>query len=276
MRKAIRAVLTALLLSLLPAVGALAQQDKAGSKDHPLFSRMPGFYIAVYEESDFNAHTFWDENRNQINVEGHYFQIGYEPQEGANQPSPLQIHRNYENAIRKIGGTVLFSNDEYSFMRLVKDGKEVWVEVTAYGPKPNLVIVEKQAMTQDVVANADVFSKEIRSTGHTAVYGIYFDTGKSVIKPESEAALGQIAELLKGDPTLKVHVVGHTDSVGGLEANMKLSQDRANAVVQSLASKHGIAVARLKAGGVGPLAPVASNDSDEGRAKNRRVELVKQ
>jgi OOP family OmpA-OmpF porin len=81
---------------------------------------------------------------------------------------------------------------------------------------------------------------------------------------------------LKGDAKLKVNVVGHTDSVGGIESNMKLSQDRANAVVQALTGKYGIEAIRLKAYGGGPLCPVASNDTEEGKAKNRRVELVKQ
>jgi len=276
MPKVIRVLLPVLILSFLTAAAAFAQSDVAGSKDHPLFSRMPGFYIAVYETSDFNSHVFWDEKRNQITVDGRYYQIQYEPKEGTKPPSQLQIHRNYENAIQQIGGTVLYSEDEYSFMRLVKGDKEIWVELTAYGPKPNLVIIEKQTMKQDVLANADAFAKDIRSTGHAAIYGIYFDTGKALIKPESETALQEIAKMLQGDPGLKVHVVGHTDNVGGLEANMKLSQERANAVVLNLTGKHGVAAARLKAGGVGPLAPVASNDSDAGKAKNRRVELVKQ
>ena len=97
-----------------------------------------------------------------------------------------------------------------------------------------------------------------------------------MLKPESETALKEIAKLLQDDPGLQVHVVGHTDNVGGLEANMKLSLDRANAVVRDLTAKRGIAASRLKAGGVGPLAPVAANDTDAGKAKNRRVELVKQ
>jgi outer membrane protein OmpA-like peptidoglycan-associated protein len=265
-----------MFLSLLTTTAAFAQSDIAGSKDHPLFSRMPGFYIVSYETSDFNSHTFWNEKRDQVKIEGRYYRIQYDPKAGTTPPSPLQIHRNYENAIKQIGGTVLYGDDEYSYMRLVKGDKEIWVELTAYGPKPDLVIIEKQAMKQDVLANADAFAKDILSTGHAAVYGIYFDTGKALIKPESETALKEIARMLQGDPGLKVHVVGHTDNVGGLEANMKLSQERANAVVLNLTGKHGIAAARLKAGGVGPLAPVASNDSDAGKAKNRRVELVKQ
>jgi len=96
-----------------------------------------------------------------------------------------------------------------------------------------------------------------------------------VIKPESEPALAEMAKLLKDNPSLNVFIVGHTDNTGTFEHNMKLSLDRATAVVNALVSGHGIAAARLKAVGDGPTAPVASNDTDEGRAKNRRVELVK-
>ena len=113
-------------------------------------------------------------------------------------------------------------------------------------------------------------------TGKAAVYGIYFDTGKAEIKPESEPALKEIAKLLQADPKLKLYVVGHTDNSGGLDYNMKLSKDRADAVVKALTGKYGIAASRLSAFGVGPLAPVASNQTEEGRAKNRRVELVAQ
>ncbi len=127
-----------------------------------------------------------------------------------------------------------------------------------------------------LTANADVFSNDIRITGHAAIYGIYFDTGKSVVKPESDAALGEIGKLLKADAGLKVHVVGHTDNAGGLDANMKLSQARAEAVMNALVGKYGIAAARLKSYGIASLAPVAPNDTEIGRAKNRRVELVKQ
>ncbi len=107
-------------------------------------------------------------------------------------------------------------------------------------------------------------------------YGIYFDTGKSTIKPESAQAIGEIAKLLKADPGLKIFVVGHTDNQGGVESNIKLSQDRGEAVLQALVRDHGIAANRLGSYGCGLFTPVASNDTEEGRAKNRRVELVKQ
>jgi OOP family OmpA-OmpF porin len=279
MGKTFRIILGIVFFALLTAGFTFADDaDVAGSKDHPLFNRMPGFHISRFEEKEFDSHSFRDAQLTEIPVEGHLYMIHYSLNSGVKEPSRVQILRNYENALTKIGGTVLKSDwDGISFMKLVKDGKEIWVEISAYmAYEPILYIVEKKGMSQEIVANAQVFSNDIRATGHAAIYGIYFDTGKSVIKPESEAALGEVAKLLKADEKLKVHVVGHTDNVGGIESNMKLSQDRAAAVVQALVGKYGIEAGRLKAYGVGPLAPVGSNDTDEGKAKNRRVELVKQ
>jgi OOP family OmpA-OmpF porin len=127
-----------------------------------------------------------------------------------------------------------------------------------------------------VTVDAAAMAKDISTTGHVALYGIHFDTDKADIKPESEPTLQEIASLLKKDPALKLFVVGHTDNVGGFDYNTTLSQRRAASVVNYLKTKQGIQPARLKAAGVGLLAPVAPNDTEEGRAKNRRVELVKQ
>lgn len=131
-------------------------------------------------------------------------------------------------------------------------------------------------MQQEVTANAEAMGNDINTTGHAAIYGIYFDTGKAEIKPESDTAISEMAKVLKNNGGLKVYIVGHTDNVGSFDSNMKLSNDRAAAVAKALSTKYGIAAARLKAYGVSSLAPVASNDTDDGKAKNRRVELVKQ
>jgi outer membrane protein OmpA-like peptidoglycan-associated protein len=255
----------------------MAQQDAEGSKDHPLFTRMPNFHIHQYEEKEFDSLSVVV-GSTKTSVEGHLYHIAYYLNSGATEPSRIQILRNYENAIKKIGGTVTASDYDFSsYMKVVRGNQEIWAKVTAgIADEYHLYIVEKATMAQDVSANADVFSNDIKTTGHSAVYGIYFDTGKSEIKPESEQALSEIAKLLQGDTSLRLRVVGHTDSVGVLDANMKLSQARAEAVVQALISKYGIGAGRLKGYGVGPLAPVASNDAEEGRAKNRRVELVKE
>ncbi len=109
-----------------------------------------------------------------------------------------------------------------------------------------------------------------------ALYGIYFDTDKAELKPESEPTLVEISKLLKADAKLKLFVVGHTDNVGTFDHNLKLSQASAAAVVAALTKKHGVAAARLTPFGAGPTSPVASNAAEAGRAKNRRVELVAQ
>jgi len=269
-------ILLGILYLTLPAIGQ--QKDDPKCKDHPLLTRMPDYWIHTCDQRDFDAYAFTTGKGKTTEVEGQYWMIRYYPQPSAtSKPSELQIQRNFEAAVKKLGGTVLWSEKSKETLRLTKDGKEVWIEVrTEFTGKYFLTIVEKKAMSQDIVADADVFSSDLKTTGHSAVYGIYFDTGKSDIKPGSEQALGEIAKLMKGDAGLKVYVVGHTDNVGGLEPNMKLSQERAEAVVQALVSTHGIVASRMKGYGVGPFAPVSSNDSEEGRAKNRRVELVKQ
>ena len=127
-----------------------------------------------------------------------------------------------------------------------------------------------------VTIDAAAMAKDISSSGHVALYGIYFDTDKADLKPESQPTLEEIAKLLKQDAALKLHIVGHTDNVGAFDYNLGLSERRAAAVVKGLTATHGIAAARLRPAGVGMLAPVAPNDNEDGRSKNRRVELVKQ
>ncbi len=116
----------------------------------------------------------------------------------------------------------------------------------------------------------------MRTTGDAAVYGSYFDTGKSVIKPESATAIAEIAKLLKSDLGLKIHVVGHTDNVGSVDSNIKLSQSRAEAVIQELVRNNGIAPSRLRAFGCGQFAPVMSNDTEDGRAKETAGRIGKE
>lgn len=261
---------------LLLSAGWTIQQDIEGSKDHPLFTRIPNFFISEYEEKEFDTHDFEYDYDKYATVEGHKWIISYELIEGTKAPGMLQILRNYENAIKKVGGTVLYTTTSHTCLKLEKQGKEIWVDVHVYSGASSyqLTIVEKEAMRQDVTANAEAWFSAISTTGHAAVYGIYFEIDKSDIKPESEPALKEIAKLLKSNPGLNLFVVGHTDSTGEFAHNMKLSEARSNAVMNELISKHSIAAARLKAYGVGPLSPVASNKTEEGRAKNRRVELV--
>jgi outer membrane protein OmpA-like peptidoglycan-associated protein len=253
-----------------------AEKDMQGGKDHPLLTRMPDFHIYEYREKDFDSYNFLGKDGKRIPVEGHLYYIKYFIDKGAAQPGELKIIRNIQNALMKVGGKVLQEGPRSATIMIQKGGKETWVEVQAWSTEYILTIVEKEVMKQEVEANAEAMGNDITSTGRVAIYGIYFDTGKAEIKPESDAVIAEIAKLLKNNNSLKVYVVGHTDNSGTFDANMMLSKDRATAVTNSLVSKHGIASSRLKAYGVSSLNPIASNKTEEGKAKNRRVELVEQ
>jgi outer membrane protein OmpA-like peptidoglycan-associated protein len=278
MRKIAASMLSPLALVMAFAVSIAGAQDVPGGKDHPLLSRMANFYISAYKEAEFDSHRFIGGEKQPVSVEGHKYYLEYRVTRGTAAPGELKLRRNIQDALKKVGGEVVFDDNFNKVTTIVlrKAGQETWVEVRSFNDFFRMTIVERELMKQEVVANAQAMGNDIGSTGHVSIYGIFFDTGKSDIKPESDAAIAEIAKLMQGDATLKLYVVGHTDNVGSLEANMKLSKDRADAVMRTLAAKHGVAAARLRAFGVGSLSPVTSNDTDEGRAKNRRVELVKQ
>ena len=259
----------------------LAQTDQEGCKDPALFTRMPNFHIYRCEDLQFNKFEFPLNSEKSQTVEGHSIYVNYYLNDNAQTPGGLQITRNYTNAVRKIGGQIIYEYEDggtqYSVMKLSKNGAEVWAMVGAGGNGMYTInIIEKQTMNQDVVADANSLANSIKESGKVAVYGIYFDTGKSVLKPESKPTLTEISKLLKADPNLKLYVVGHTDNIGLFDANMKLSMDRAISVVNALVTQFSVNAARLKGCGGGPTSPVASNDKEEGRALNRRVELVKE
>jgi len=258
-----------------------AQQDAKGCKDHPLFTRMPNTYLNDCKYTEFDAREWPDpdtQGKTNVKVEGKYWFVQYYSQKGfEDKRSDLQVSRNYSNAMKKIGGSVYEAYDTKTYMKLLKGGKEIWAYVASYrGENIRIEIIEKEAMKQEVTADAKFMAEGLSSTGHVAIYGIYFDFNKSDLKPESESALKEIAKLLIGNPNLKVFIVGHTDNVGGIDYNMNLSQARAGAVVQALTKKYKVKPQQMKAYGVGQLAPVAPNKTEEGRAKNRRVELVEQ
>jgi outer membrane protein OmpA-like peptidoglycan-associated protein len=185
--------------------------------------------------------------------------------------------------------------EEQHYLSAVRPGLkgEVYVAVYVYFDKARILptgqgreapkamltqldVIEVQPMEGGKVrVDAALMAKEIARAGHVALYEIYFDTDKAVVKPESEPTLAEIAKFLKANPEIKVFVVGHTDSTGGFEHNLDLSKRRAAAVVNELVRRHKVGPGRLQSHGVGLLAPVATNDTEEGRARNRRVELVK-
>jgi OOP family OmpA-OmpF porin len=267
-------------LVLTSSFASAQKTDFAGYKDPAMFTRIPHYFLGSESsvvETPFDAWEFQTKSGTQ-RVEGRHLHYTYDFDEAAGNPAGfLQIVRNYEAAAKKIGGEILSDDTRRATIRVAAHGQETWIALEAFneGREYELNIIEKQLMKQDVTANAEALRSGLKENGHVEVPGIFFDFGKADVKPESEPALKQLAELLEANAGMKVWVVGHTDNVGSAENNLSLSGARAAAVIKA-AVQHGIAASRLAAFGVGPYAPVASNTTEEGRARNRRVELVSQ
>ncbi|NWF88755.1 MAG: OmpA family protein [Ignavibacteriaceae bacterium] len=270
----ISSLFAAAFIFIFSTINNAQETDKEGSQDHPLLSRIPGYYISEQIIKDFDVYTSpYIETENVW--EGKLTQINYSLKEGSKEFSFIQIIRNYENAVKKLSGKILLSETRILHAKIEKNKAVTYISVEAYndGRDYTLIIVESKPMEDEVTIDSASLNKGISELGKVAVYGIYFDTGKSVVKPESKTAIDEIVKLLKQNPQLKLFVVGHTDTDGILESNMKLSSERAASVVKALI-ENGIQAARLKSSGVGPYCPVESNKTEVGKAKNRRVELV--
>ncbi|MDZ7762210.1 MAG: DUF4892 domain-containing protein [Desulfovermiculus sp.] len=180
---------------------------------------------------------------------------------------------------------LLVSEDDFRYLSAelnrVEDGN-VYVALTVSQTQPvdepgiQLNIVEEKSMEEDkITIDADAMASEIDRTGSVSIQEIYFDTGEATLKDKSEVALEEIAKFINQSPNVCFYVVGHTDSRGEFEYNMNLSESRAESAVKALVTKYNIDANKLTAKGVGPLVPIATNDTKEGRAQNRRVEIVK-
>lgn len=292
-------LLAASLLAMGTAAPAVAE-DEPGCTDHPLFNRFPQTRLAGCEKAQFDARGFptgkpdADRNTRTVDVEGAVTWLSYELVEGAPMPSGLQIMRNFENAARKAGASIegqypgwcpanydaekmpRMGNGCLSYaltMRFARGDKETWAFLQASEREGSylLTITEREAMKQDIAAGeiADTLAKD----GFVALY-VNFDTGKSTIQPDSARTLDDAAAALEIQSALRIEVGGHTDNVGTPESNLKLSRERAQAVMAALVQR-GIDAGRMTAKGYGQTVPVADNRTEEGRAKNRRVELTK-
>ena len=288
-------------------------QDIEGSKDSPLVSRYPGSRIIGYVTREFDEYLFPtgkvadDKPTKSEHLEGKVTRITYLTPNGR---STLEVYRNFESALKQAGFQTLFScsaedcgsgnvvqsvntDNVINFWNNGFAQRHVSAKLSgAQGTEyvsihvannldgvavAQLDIIEMKPMESGLVTvNADSLAGDIGRTGHASVYGIYFDTGKADVKPESDATLKEIAKLLQDHADLKLYVVGHTDNQGAFDMNMDLSRRRGDAVVKVLTDKYSVAPARLRSAGDGPTSPVASNDTEDGRSKNRRVELVKQ
>jgi outer membrane protein OmpA-like peptidoglycan-associated protein len=289
--------------------GALAQRgDVAGSRDYPGIGRFAGSVITGYQVKDFDAARlqaapFKDgKPAAERRLEGRVTRIAYRNNPG---PSILEVSRNFETQLAKAGFETLVACDtdacggipfteaidalpmpqmwidgfnyRYYAGRKAEGGRETYAAVLVSKSNDDIyaqLVVAVIGAIENKMVDAGAMAKGLRETGHIALYGIYFDTDKAVIRPESRPTLDEIAKLLRAQPQLTVFIVGHTDSQGTFEYNTDLSRRRAEAVAAELVKSYKIANTRLRTAGASFLAPIGSNATDDGRALNRRVELV--
>ncbi len=280
-------VYTFALLGLAAPVAAQdAPADAAGCKDSSVLSRIPGCWIEECVAKDFDSlDIFRDTEKPDVfdvtkgtPVEGQTMVIEYSCPSSV---SALQIARNAESALRIAGYRVIMSgkvtNNVGSHVPAVaaKKGGQ-WVQIlTDTGGRAYLMSAVKESeVSQVMTADATAMAAAIERTGHVAIYGVTFDSGQSTIKPQSDAALAQMAALLTNNPSWRLRIEGHTDNVGATAMNISLSIRRAAAVEAWLVA-HGVDGGRLTHEGYGDSRPVGDNATEDGRAKNRRVELVK-
>ena len=253
--------------------------DIPGAKDPPMLSRMPGYDIADYDAQDFSAFEFSTDPAKK--VEGRYWRVQYQVREGARKAGPLQIARNYTNAVVAKGGKKLREDVDASggttIAELPSPSGAVWVqlEISNEGDFYDFIVVQEAAMEQKVEFDASELAAALKANGFVALHSVLFDTGKATLQPQSAQALAPVAELMKGDAALKLEIQGHTDNAGAPAANLKLSTERAAAVRAYLVQTLGVPAARLTSAGFGDTKPVADNRTEAGRAQNRRVELVR-
>ena len=268
----------AIMIYMAVPVMLSGQEDDAGCKDSPLLTRPAGCHITSCSASEFDAAELAlktsGDNRTK-HVEGKVEKIYYDCQ----GKSALQVRRNTEGALQSAGYKLDFTGYDTPTHYVTGHKGGVWVSVAASELTGDsqyvFTSVITEEMKQEMTSDAKAWAEEINKTGHASVYGIEFDTGKATLRPESEKVLAQVAELLSGHPDWKMKIEGHTDSTGTKVGNQALSQQRAAAMVAWLV-KDGIAASRLTAVGFGDTQPVADNGTADGRARNRRAELVKQ
>lgn len=260
---------------------ATAQEEEPG-KDHPSVPRFPGTQMVESDQTDFDGYDFPVDCADKTQrVEGRSWRLTYVLKEGARKPSVLEIVRNYANQVKARGGRVVCQNLEpeqgWATLTMPLDRGERWLqlEVRNNAYDYTMRIIESAEMAQKLEFSADQMAEQLRSSGRLTLRGVLFDTGKTEIKPESNGLLDEVAAMLKANPDLRLRIEGHTDNVGGAAANLQLSKGRAAAVKTALLAR-GVAGERLAAEGYGDTRPVAGNATEDGRAQNRRVELVKQ
>ena len=271
-----------LLLVLLSAAPAFAQApgvDENDCKPSDLLSRLPGCGVWECEKKDFDAYDLVINKAGESkNLEGQGERFKFICPANVSQ---LQLQRNVEAALKKSGYAIVYSgrheNSNYPVVTAQKGAQWISVQTEQFNEFPTYeqTAVLVKEMAQEMSASAQAMSDAIAKSGRLDVYGIQFATGQAAITPASDQVLSDVYAVLVANADWRLRIEGHTDNVGDKAANLKLSNARAAAVAAWLTAK-GVDAARLSVAGLGDTQPVADNATEDGRARNRRVVLVKQ
>ena len=255
-----------------------------GIDHHPVVKPMPGSKLipGQSKKMNFSAHTFYVGKINKpdrVEKKGKYWRLRYlikDAQGRVNKNiSRLEIAENYKAAALEKGGTLLYEvNGKLTFTLPMNNGSTLWAYLSAGEGSYYLYIIEEAGFKQRLFFGADEMKMELDAKGSISLYGINFDTDSDKLKLGAEKLLIEMVKLMKSNPELKIEIQGHTDNVGSASHNLALSNKRANSV-KSFLLLYGVSTSRMVAKGYGMENPIESNDTEDGRAKNRRVELVK-
>jgi outer membrane protein OmpA-like peptidoglycan-associated protein len=247
--------------------------------DYRLLGHMPNYQASPPEKRNFDKANFLakdaDDSSHDVEVRGTRFSVVYKLAQNSKANSDLDIQENYRAALAAFGAQILFADDRNTVARMNDAaGQLVWVKIYSQETAIELTAIEEKAFQAGIKPpEASALKTALARDGHVALY-VNFDFNKATLRPDAAPVIAQIVTLMKDDPSLKLEVSGHTDNIGEHDYNVKLSASRAAAVVAAIVGQ-GIQTGRLSATGYGPDKPVADNGKEEGRAKNRRVELTK-
>lgn len=258
---------------LIPPPSAVAQEQ------HPFIRKIPGFRLLQGSSfENFAAHRFrieTDEGLVKEEVRGPKWVLIYEDTDEDHVWSPLEIIENYRVAALEQNGRILEVEDQtLDFVVPLPEGGTAWGHVHAWRDDYELTIVNKAPFEKQLTFSAREMKEKIDFEGRVTLHGVNFDFDKATLQPGADTVLDEVVTLMRDNPDLKIEIEGHTDNIGSRDYNLDLSQRRAETVLNYLV-QHGIAADRLTPRGHGFDRPVTSNDTEEGRARNRRVELVR-
>ena len=277
--KSLSLLVCVLLVIVLPVYGF------DSSMDHPVIKPMPRSVLvpAQTKKLNFSTYSFYvqkGKKRERVEKKGKYWGFRYLIKDAGGKVdrsvSSLEITENYKAAALEKGGEILYEAGGrfLTFTLPMKNGGKIWAYVSAKDGVYNLYIIEEASFKKQLSFGADEMKKALDEEGRIAVYGINFDSDKASLKLGAEKVLLEMVKLMKNNPGLKVEIQGHTDNTGSATHNLDLSKRRAETVRKFLLN-YGVGSSRMVAKGYGMQNPVDTNDTEEGRAKNRRVELVK-